>query len=146
MFVGKHRGVGVHALLWVLRMFPGHFKNFVFVSAGEVDAQSYGGEGALRTLRYTIENSLRFFVRYCHAHGLAAEFYIGFGTEPTDEFMKLADEVYARYPNTVCFASKLIFTHTNLFTRWLHNRTPQELQDRLHTQGRQMVLLPMKVQ
>ena len=146
MFVGKHRGVGVHALLWVLRMFPGHFKNFVFVSAGEVDAQSYGGEGALRTLRYTIENSLRFFVRYCHAHGLAAEFYIGFGTEPTDEFMKLADQVYARYPNTVCFASKLIFTHTNLFTRWLHNRTPQELQDRLHSQGRQMVLLPMKVQ
>ena len=98
VFVGKHRGVGVHALLWVLRMFPGHFKNFVFVSVGEVDAQSYGGEGALRTLRYTIENSLRFFVRYCHSHGLAAEFYIGFGTEPIEEFMKLADQVYAKYP------------------------------------------------
>ncbi|HZM43798.1 MAG TPA: APC family permease [Burkholderiales bacterium] len=145
VFVGKHRGVGVHALLWVLRMFPGHFKNFVFVSVGEVDAQSYGGEGALRTLRYTIENSLRFFVRYCHSHGLAAEFYIGFGTEPLDEFMKLGDQVYAKYPNTVCFASKLIFTHTTLLTRWLHNRTPQELQDRLHSQGRQMVLLPMRV-
>lgn len=145
VFVGKHRGVGVHALLWVLRMFPGHFRNFVFVSVGEVDAQSYGGEGALRTLRYTIENSLRFFVRYCHSHGLAAEFYIGFGTEPLEEFMKLAGQVYAKYPNTVCFASKLIFTRTSLFTRWLHNRTPQELQDRLHSQGRQMVLLPMRV-
>jgi amino acid transporter len=145
LFVGKHRGVGVHALLWIMRMFPGHFRNFVFVSVGEVDAQSYGGEGALRTLRYTIENSLRFFVRYCHAHGLAAEFYIGFGTEPLDEFIKLADQVYAKYPNCVCFASKLIFTHTSLFTRWLHNRTPQELQERLHSQGRQMVLLPMRV-
>ena len=59
--------------------------------------------------------------------------------------MKLADQVYAKYPNTVCFASKLIFTRTSLFTRWLHNRTPQELQDRLHSQGRQMVLLPMRV-
>jgi amino acid transporter len=144
-FVGKHRGVGVHALLWVLRMFPGHYRNFVFVSVGEVDAQSYGGEGALRTLRYAIENSLRFFVRYCHAHGLAAEFYVGFGTEPTDEFMKLADQVYAKYPNTVCFASRLIFAGTTIFTRWLHNRTPQELQDRLHSQGRQLVLLPMRV-
>jgi len=145
IFVGKHRGVGLHALLSVLRMFPGHFKNFVFVSVGEVDAQSYGGEGALRTLRYTIENSLRYFVRYCHAHGLAAEYYIGFGTEPVEEFMKLADKVYSKYPNSVFFASKLLFERVNFLTRWLHNRTPQELQERLHANGRQMVLLPMKV-
>ena len=145
LFVGKNRGVGLHTLLWVQRMFPGHFKNFVFLSVGEVDAQSYGGEGALRTLRYTIENSLRHFTRYCHAHGLAAEFYIGFGTEPTEEFMKLADQVYEKYPNAVSFASKLIFARTNVLTRWLHNRTPQELQERVHSRGRQMVLLPMRV-
>jgi amino acid transporter len=145
MFVGKHRGVGLHALLAVLRMFPGHYRNFIFVSVGEVDAQSYGGEGALRTLRYTIENSLRYFVRYCHAHGLAAEYYIGFGTEPTGEFMKLADQVVAKYPNSVFFASRLMFERINFLTRWLHNRTPQELQERLHFTGRQMVLLPMRV-
>ncbi|OGA52765.1 MAG: amino acid transporter [Betaproteobacteria bacterium RIFCSPLOWO2_12_FULL_62_58] len=145
LFVGKHRGVGVHALLWVLRLFPGHFKNFVFVSVGEVDAQSYAGEGALRTLRYTIENSLRYFVRYCHAHGIAAEFYVGFGIEPVEEFVKLAEQVFKKYPNAVCFASKLVFARVNFLTRWLHNRTPLELQERLHLEGRQMVLLPMKV-
>lgn len=145
LFVGKHRGVGVHALLWVLRLFPGHFKNFVFVSIGEVDAQSYAGEGALRTLRYTIENSLRYFVRYCHAHGVAAEFYVGFGIEPVEEFVKLAEQVFEKYPNAVCFASKLVFARVNFLTRWLHNRTPLELQERLHLEGRQMVLLPMKV-
>jgi amino acid transporter len=145
LFVGKHRGVGLHALLSVLRMFPGHYKNFVFVSVGEVDAQSYGGEGALRTLRYTIENSLRYFVRYCHAHGLAAEFYIGFGTEPVEEFLKIAEEVAAKYPNSVFFASKLIFPRVNFMTRWLHNRTPQDLQELLRSRGRQMVLLPMQV-
>jgi hypothetical protein len=146
LFVGKHRGVGVHTLLWVQRMFPGHFRNFIFLSVGEVDAQSYGGEGALRTLRYTIENSLRFFVRYCHTHGIAAEYYIGFGTEPIEEFMKLADQVYLKYPNAVFFASRLIFPRTSFLTRWLHNRTPQELQERLHLKGRQMVLLPMRVE
>jgi amino acid transporter len=145
LFVGKHRGVGVHALLWVMRLFPGHFKNFVFVSVGEVDAQSYGGEGVLRTLRYTIENSLRYFVRYCHAHGLAAEFYVGFGIEPVEEFVKIAGQVFEKYPNAVCFASKLVFARVNFLTRWLHNRTPLELQERLHLEGRQMVLLPMKV-
>ena len=146
LFVGKHRGVGLHTLLWVQRMFPGHFKNFIFLSVGEVDAQSYGGEGALRTLRYTIENSLRYFVRYCHAHGIAADYYIAFGTEPVEEFIKLSDQVLAKYPNAVYFASKLIFPRANFLTRWLHNRAPQELQERLHLKGRQMVLLPMRVE
>ncbi|MCC7487016.1 MAG: APC family permease [Burkholderiales bacterium] len=145
LFVGKHRGVGVHSLLWVLRLFPGHFRNFVFVSVGEVDAQSFGGEGAMRTLRYTIENSLQFFVRYCHQHGLAAEYLIGYGTEPAEEFMKLANAVFEKYPEAVCFASRLIFARASFLTRWLHNRTPQELQERLHLNGRQMVLLPMRV-
>jgi hypothetical protein len=31
-------------------------------------------------------------------------------------------------------------------TRWLHNQTPLALQQRLHLQGVQMVILPMKVQ
>src|SRR5262245_49446654 len=145
IFVGKHRGVGLHALLSVLRMFPGHYKNFVFVSVGEVDAQSYGGEGALRTLRYAIETSLRYFLRYCHAHGLAAEYYFGFGTEPVEEFIKLSEQVAAKYPNAMFFASKLMFERVNFLTRWLHNRTPQELEERLHSVGRQMVLLPMRV-
>ncbi len=145
LFVGKHRGLGIHALLWVLRLFPGHFRNFVFLSVGEVDAQSYGGRGTLRTLQYTIENSLRYYVHYCWSHGLAAEYYMAFGTEPAEEFVKLADQVFEQYPDSVCFASKLIFERVNFVTRWLHNRTPLDLQERLHLKGRQMVLLPMRV-
>ncbi len=59
--------------------------------------------------------------------------------------MKLVDEVTAQYPNSVCFASKLIFQRVNFLTAWLHNQTPNELQARLHMQGKQMVLLPMNV-
>jgi hypothetical protein len=43
--VGTSRGGGLHALLWVQRMFPGHFKNFMFVNARTVDSHAYGGEG-----------------------------------------------------------------------------------------------------
>src|SRR5208282_6677752 len=39
--VGTSRGGGLHALLWVQRMFPEHFKNFVFVCARTVDSASY---------------------------------------------------------------------------------------------------------
>lgn len=44
------------------------------------------------------------------------------------------------------FASKLIFVHDNFFTCWLHNQTALALQQKLHLQGIQMVILPMKVE
>ncbi len=144
-FVGKNRGVAMHALLWVQRLFPEHFRNFVFLSVGEVDAQSYDGQGALRTLRYEMENSLRYYVNFCHGHGLAATSYLAFGTDPVEELIRLSDQVGKEFPNHVCFASKLIFTDENVLTRWLHNQTALAIQQRLHLKGQQMVILPMKV-
>lgn len=144
-FVGKNRGVSMHALLWVQRLFPEHFKNFIFLSVGEVDAQSYDGQGALRTLRYEIENSLRYYVNFCHSHGLAAKSYLAFGTDPVEELIKLSDQASREFPNSVCFASKLIFASESFFTRWLHNQTALAIQQRLHIMGQQMVILPMKV-
>ena len=145
-FVGKNRGVGMHAMLWVQRLFPGHFRNFVFVSVGEIDAQRYDGPGALRTLQYEIENSLRYYENFCHTHDLAAKSYCAFGTEPVEELLKLTEQISRDFPNCVFFASKLIFVHDNLFTRWLHNQTALAMQQRLHLQGMQMVILPMKVE
>jgi amino acid transporter len=144
-FVGKNRGVSMHALLWVQRLFPEHFRNFIFLSVGEVDAQSYDGQGALRTLRYEIENSLRYYVNFCHGHGLAAKSYLAFGTDPVEELIKLSDQVNREFSNSVCFASKLIFASESFFTRWLHNQTALAIQQRLHVIGQQMVILPMKV-
>jgi hypothetical protein len=48
------------------------------------------------------------------------------------------------FPNSVCFASKLAFSRVNL-SAWLHNRTPAEIRKRLQSQGKRMVLLPMKI-
>ena len=120
-------------------------KNFIFLSVGEVDAQSYDGQGALRTLRYEIENSLRYYVNFCHSHGLAAKSCLAFGTDPVEELIKLSDQASREFPNSVCFASKLIFASESFFTRWLHNQTALAIQQRLHIIGQQMVILPMKV-
>ncbi len=145
LLVGKHRGVSMHALLWVERLFPGHFKNVIFLAVGEVDAHSYEGQEALHRLQNAIGASLRYYVGHCHRHGLAADSRVAFGTDPVREFMKLAEAVLEEYPNSVCFASKLIFQQVNFLTAWLHNQTPVELQARLHLRGKQMVLLPMNV-
>jgi amino acid transporter len=62
LLVGKHRGASMHALLWVNRLFPGHFKNIVFLAVGEVDAKSYEGEENLQRLQQTITASLAYYV------------------------------------------------------------------------------------
>jgi hypothetical protein len=117
----------------------------IFLAVGEVDAQSYEGQETLHHLQQAIGESLRYYVASCQRHGLAADSHAAFGTNPVREFLKLVDAVTAEYPNSVCFASKLIFQHVTFLTAWLHNQTPVELQARLHLQGKQMVLLPMNV-
>ncbi|MES2150837.1 MAG: APC family permease [Pseudomonadota bacterium] len=143
--VGSSRGGGLHALLWVLRMFPGHFKNFLFVNARTVDSHAYGGEGALEKMREEAAETLEFFVDFCQSHGMASSSYISFGTDAVDEVTKLCETINREYPNSIFFTSKLIFATDNWFTRVLHNQAALAVQRRLHFEGLQMVILPMKV-
>ena len=143
--VGSSRGGGLHALLWVQRMFPGHFKNFIFVNARTVDAHAYGGEGAVEQMRAEAKATLKFFVDFCHSHGMASSAYLGFGTDVVNEVTKLCETVSKEYPNSIFFTSKLIFEHDNWFTRLLHNQAALAIQRRLHFESLQMVILPMKV-
>ncbi|SIT41458.1 conserved hypothetical protein [Paraburkholderia piptadeniae] len=133
------------ALLWVNRLFPGHFRNIIFFAVGEVDAQNHGGAEHLGKLRQTITSSLDYYAAHCRRHGIASDYRIAFGTHLIGEFMKLAETTMDEFPNSVRFASKLIFKRVNFLTAWLHNQTPVEIQTCLHLQGRQMVVLPMNV-
>jgi amino acid transporter len=143
--VGSSRGGGLHALLWVQRMFPGHFKNFIFVNARTVDSQAYGGEGEVEKMRAEANAVLKFFVDFCHSHGMASAAHLGFGTDVVDEVTKLCMDINKEYPNSIFFTSKLIFEHDNWFTRPLHNQAALAIQRRLHFDNLQMVILPMKV-
>ncbi|WP_432239459.1 APC family permease [Herbaspirillum robiniae] len=143
--VGTSRGGGLHALLWVQRMFPEHFKNFIFVNARTVDSHAYGGEGAVEQMRAEADATLRFFVDFCRSHGMAASSRLGFGTDAVQEVTRLCFEISKQYPNAIFFTSKLIFEQDNWFIRLLHNQAALAVQRRLHFDGLQMVILPMKV-
>ena len=143
--VGSSRGGGLHALLWVQRMFPDHFRNFIFVNARTVDAQSFGGREDLEAMKVEANASLSYFVNFCNSKGWAAKSYLAFGTDPIDEFTQLAERVQAEFPNANFFTSKLIFDHDNWLTRLLHNQAAMALQRRFHLRGLQMIILPMKL-
>ncbi len=143
--VGSSRGGGIHTLLWVQRLFPNHFRNFIFISAKAVDTQSYGGGEQSDRLRAALDRALAFYVNYCHANGLAATAHYSLGTDRIDELVKLAEGVQKEFSNCVFFTSKLVLHHENWATRLLHNQTALVLQRRLHLNGMQMFILPMQL-
>jgi amino acid transporter len=143
--VGTSRGGGLHALLWVQRMFPGTFRNFLFINARTVDSHAYGGEQELELLKTDAKVSLKYFENFCHSHGMASKSYLVFGTDAVQELGDLCEQVQKEFPNTIFFTSKLIFQNDNWVTRLLHNQAAIALQRRLHLGGLQMVILPMKV-
>ena len=51
----------------------------------------------------------------------------------------------SEFPSAIFFTSKLITEAENIMTRLLHNQAALALQRRLHLEGIQMVILPMKI-
>jgi hypothetical protein len=144
-FVGDQLSVAIHTLLWAMRLFPGHFKNFLFVSTGVVDIESFSGQQELARMQEKVKGHLDYLVNYCTRAGLPAKEYSGYGTDITEELMVLCDDILKEFPNCIFFTSKFIFENENWLIRLLHNETAVTLQRRLHAMGQQLIILPMKI-
>lgn len=143
VFVNEHTGVGVHTLLWANRLFPKHFKNYIFIQVGVVDIKSFSGDKELKLMQDQVDANLNYFNTYAHSMGAAAKSYAGYGAQLLDECVDLAKQVATTYPNAVFFSSKVIFTRSSFLGSLLHNKLSNQLQAKLHALGRQMILLPM---
>jgi len=143
--VGSSRSGGVYALQWVRREFPGHFKNFIFMNVRTVDAQSYGGNENLESIREEAQRALTYFVNYCNTNNLAAKSYLAFGTDPIEELTKLAETIHNDYTDSIFFTSKLILQHDNWYIRQLHSEAALTLLRQLHLRDIPMVVLPMRL-
>lgn len=138
-------GTGMHTLLSILRMFPNQFKNFVFISVGVVDAESFRAQPELETMQQQVTANLDYFVKFCCQNGLPAESYAAFGTDTVQEIRQLVDKVLQQYSHTIFFSNQLMFKHDNMLTRFLHNQTPLILQQQLHFQGKELIIIPMQI-
>jgi amino acid transporter len=145
MLVGAYGGLGVHALLTVQRLFPGHFKNFVFVSVGVVDSATMKGIEEVDRVRLRTETSLQQYVELAHRMKLAADFRMEVGTEAVAAAQRLCVDVAKEYPRAVFFAGKLVFEKERWFQRLLHNETAYQLQRRLQFDGLNAMVLPVRV-
>jgi hypothetical protein len=145
LLIGGSRGAGMHLLQSVLREHEGRFRNFVFVTVGEVDKESFATQRTLKSLQARIEGSLQHFTSYCTSRGLAARGYAAYGADPQDELTRLTLRVLDEFPDSACFASKLVFRRENWLTRLLHNQMPLAMHRRLEQAGREMRIVPIRM-
>jgi len=145
-FVNGYNGLGMHSVLNVIRLFGGHFKNFIFIGVGVIDSSRFKGAEELEHLRRQTEEGLQQYVTFMKQQGYYAEYWYALGIDPVDELERLATEVAKRFPRTVFFAGKLIFKQPSLVEKILHNQTAFTIQRRLQFAGLQMMVLPIRVQ
>lgn len=145
LLVGGYGGLGVHSMLWIQRLFPGYFKNFIFISVGVIDSAEFKGVEAVEEIKERTEQSLKSYVSLANRWGLAAESRMAVSVEVLDEAEKLCLEISHAYPRSIVFAGKLVFQQERWFQNLLHNETAYQLQRRLQFAGLNTMVLPVRV-
>ncbi|HEX6765694.1 MAG TPA: hypothetical protein VF103_09460, partial [Polyangiaceae bacterium] len=145
LLVGGYSGLGRHALLTLLRMFPGHFSGVVFVSVAVVDSESFKGIDQLAALEERTQRNLLCYERFARTLDLAASSAFSVGTEVVPEVEKLAESLVRRYPKALFVAGQLIFEQDAVWNRLLHNETAFLVQNRLQRRGLPMVVVPVRI-
>ena len=145
LLVNRYDGLGIHGLLTIQQLFPGHFKNFIFVSVGAIDAAAMKGAEEVERIRERTEQSLQRYVKLARGLGLAADFRMSVGIDVLEEAQHLCAALTKEFPRTMCFANKLIFEDERWFQSILHNETAYQIQRRLQFAGLHTMVLPVRV-
>ncbi|MDE2292557.1 MAG: APC family permease [Elusimicrobia bacterium] len=145
LLVGGFGGLGMHSLLTIQRLFPGYFKNFIFVSVGVIDSAVFKDTGVVEETRRHTEKLLESYLDWARRFGLSADTRLSVSTDVYEEAERLCLEVARQYPRAIVFCGKLVFEKEGLFDRFLHNDTAYNLQRRLQFTGLNSMVLPVRV-
>jgi hypothetical protein len=145
VLVESYAGLGIHTLLSVQRLFPRHFKNFVFVSVGLVDSGQFKGVQDVEALENKTRAGLEQYVDLATRMGHYAEYRFTLGTDLIAELEGICLDLTKEFRRPVVFAGQLVFQRENLFTRSLHHETAYSIQRRLQFRGVQVIILPIRV-
>lgn len=98
VFVGGYGGLGRHALLTLVRMFPDHFKGVVFCSVAIVDSGNFKGISEVHELEQRTKEALERYRCFATTLELPSDTQLSTGTEVAVEAERLGLEVIKKYP------------------------------------------------
>ncbi|HUJ75680.1 MAG TPA: amino acid transporter, partial [bacterium] len=145
VLVSGFNGMGLHTLFNVVRLFGKGVKNFFFIQAGIIDAETFKGKRELAGLEAHVKASLEKYVDYVRSQGFYARGYPLIGTDVVDAITDLASEVFREYPASIFFGGRIVFREETLLTRTLYNYVTFAVQRRLHQLGIPFVIVPVPV-
>ncbi len=145
LMVNGYNGLGIHSFLAIHRFFPGHFKNFVFISIGVIDSDRFKGLAEIENLKSSIQKELGKYVELANRMGFYAESRYILETDVVDGLEQLCEKVAKEWNKKVYFTGQLAFEGENFWTRVLHNQTSFALQRKLLFNGLETVILPIRV-
>jgi amino acid transporter len=146
VLVGGYSGLGIQTVLEIERVFPGQYRQIVFISAGIVDTGAFKGAGEVHALRQKLERDLQRYVAFAHQRfGWVADYDVAIGTDAVFELERLCRQVFLRFPRCVFFAGQLVVRQPTWWYRLLHNETAFAVQRRLQFDRLPMVILPTRV-
>ena len=145
VLVESYSGLGIHTFLWIHRLFPKNYRNFVFVSVGLVDSAQFKGVRELGALEQRVRSDLEQYVRLARGLGLYAEYRFALGTDVAQELEGMCRSLGEEFPRLTIFAGRLVFQRETFVTRSLHDQTAYTLQRRLLFDGIPVIVLPVRV-
>jgi hypothetical protein len=145
LLVNGFNGLGLHTLFSVIRFFGSSFSNFVFLQIGVLDAKSFKDPAAVSRKRSEVEIELNRYVSYMRRHGYYATGYPSCGTNAADEIVRVAPEVFERFPNALFFGGQLVFPNAPFLPGFFHNYTIFAVQKKFCSRGIPVVILPIRV-
>jgi amino acid transporter len=145
LLVGSYAGLGAHCLLTIQRLFPGYYRNFLFVSVGVVDSATFKDSDEVHEVKERTIHSLQRYVALARGLGLAADLRYALGTEAVDVATRVCRDIGKEFPRAMFFAGKLIFQSEQWYQRLLHNETAYQLQRRLQFSGLNAMVLPVRM-
>ncbi len=147
LLVNGFNGLGLATLTSIANLFPGQFRNVVFISVGEVDSALFKGPDELEQLEVRIADDLLEYCQLAEDLGFHAELRAAIGTDVVMELRRLCFEVVREFRHSVVFAGQLVFgkDQSGFMARFLHNHTALDLLQSLQAQGLSLLILPVRV-
>ena len=145
LLVNGFNGLGLHALLNLIRLFGGAFENYIFLQVGVVDAGSFKGAKEVQELQRRVDEDLHLYVEYMRVNGIYAEARSAVGVDLVEEITKLAEQIRCQFPGVVFFGGQLVFMRDSFANRLLHNNIVFAVQRSLYLLGVPFVVLPVRL-
>ncbi|MFH0888794.1 MAG: APC family permease [Planctomycetota bacterium] len=145
ILVSGFNGFGIHNFFSIEKLFPKIFQRIVFVCVGELDTGQFKGINEVENLRHNTEEDMKKYIRMANDFGFYAEYRFDVSVSAIETLTDICNQIHKEYPRSIFFVSKLIFKNENIFTYLLHNETAFRLQRRLALEGKQTVVMPIRV-